>query len=79
MVWGDRRRHPRATRLRGIYREVRRHASVCRAISAEHGIGLMKKKYLSYSRSPEEIAYLKAIKTAFDPKNVMNPGKIFDL
>jgi FAD/FMN-containing dehydrogenase len=34
---------------------------------------------LDYSRSPEEIAYLKAIKTAFDPGNVMNPGKLFDL
>jgi glycolate oxidase subunit GlcD len=49
------------------------------SISAEHGVGLSKKKYLHYSRSPEEIAYMKAIKKVFDPNNVMNPGKIFDL
>jgi len=59
-----------------VFEAVGRHQG---SISAEHGIGLMKKAYLGYSRSPEEIAYLKAIKNAFDPNNVMNPGKIFDL
>ena len=59
-----------------VFEAVQRHEG---SVSAEHGIGLMKKKYLGYSRSPEEIAYLKAIKTAFDPNNVMNPGKLFDL
>ncbi len=59
-----------------VFEAVQRHHG---SVSAEHGIGLMKKKYLGYSRSPEEIAYLKAIKMAFDPNNVMNPGKIFDL
>lgn len=48
------------------------------SISAEHGVGMTKKAYLNYSRSPEEIAYMKAIKHVFDPNNVMNPGKIFD-
>ncbi len=47
-------------------------------ISAEHGVGLLKKDYLSYTRSAAEIAYLKAIKRAFDPNNVMNPGKVID-
>lgn len=49
------------------------------SVSAEHGVGLVKKKYLEYTRSPVEIGYLRAIKQAFDPNNVMNPGKIFDL
>ncbi len=49
------------------------------SISAEHGVGMTKKPYLGYSRSPEEIAYLKAVKQVFDPNNVVNPGKIFDL
>lgn len=49
------------------------------SISAEHGVGLMKKDYLGYTRSPEEVEYLKSIKRAFDPNNIMNPGKIFDL
>ena len=48
------------------------------SISAEHGIGLLKKPYLSWSRSAEEIAVMRAIKRALDPSNLMNPGKIFD-
>jgi FAD/FMN-containing dehydrogenase len=59
-----------------VFEAVQRHDG---SVSAEHGIGLMKKAYLGYSRSPEEIAYLKAIKTAFDPNHVMNPGKLIDL
>ncbi len=49
------------------------------SISAEHGVGLSKKAYLPITRSAAEIAVFKQIKLAFDPKNVMNPGKIFDL
>lgn len=48
------------------------------SISAEHGVGMTKKPYLGYSRSEAEIAYLKAIKAAFDPNHIMNPGKLFD-
>ncbi len=47
------------------------------SISAEHGVGLVKRDYLQYSRSPEEIACMKAIKAVFDPNGIMNPGKIF--
>ena len=46
------------------------------SISAEHGVGLLKQPYLAYSRSVEEIAYMKAIKQVFDPNNIMNPGKV---
>jgi FAD/FMN-containing dehydrogenase len=49
------------------------------SVSAEHGVGLTKKPYLGYSRSSEELAYMKAVKLVFDPNNVMNPGKVFDL
>ena len=49
------------------------------SVSAEHGVGMTKKAYLTYTRSPVEIEYLRAIKQVFDPKGVMNPGKIFDL
>ena len=48
------------------------------SVSAEHGVGLLKKPFLHYSRNPEELAYLKAIKQIFDPNGLMNPGKIFD-
>jgi len=46
------------------------------SISAEHGVGMIKKPYLSYSRSPQEIQLLKGIKSIFDPKNILNPGKL---
>lgn len=49
------------------------------SISAEHGVGMTKKPYLGYSRSEAEMVYLKAIKAAFDPRNIMNPGKLFDM
>ena len=49
------------------------------SISAEHGVGMTKKPYLEYSRSAEEIEYMKALKKVFDPKGIMNPGKLFDL
>ncbi len=46
------------------------------SISAEHGIGLVKKDYLMFSRSVLEIELMKAIKHGFDPNNIMNPGKL---
>jgi len=49
------------------------------SISAEHGVGLLKKEYLTYSRSETEIALMRHIKRAFDPHGIMNPGKIFDI
>lgn len=49
------------------------------SISAEHGVGLVKKPYLHFSRSPAELAMMRAVKTALDPRNLLNPGKIFDL
>lgn len=49
------------------------------SISAEHGIGLLKKPALPYSRSPEELVYLRGLKQAFDPKGLLNPGKIFEM
>ena len=48
------------------------------AISAEHGVGLLKKPYLKYSCSKEELVIMKGLKKLFDPDNILNPGKIFD-
>jgi FAD/FMN-containing dehydrogenase len=48
------------------------------SVSAEHGIGLLKKHALSFSRTPAEITLMKGLKLAFDPKRLLNPGKIFD-
>ena len=49
------------------------------SISAEHGVGMTKRDYLHYSRSPEEVAYMQAVKAVFDPNGIMNPGKIFPI
>ena len=46
------------------------------SISAEHGVGLLKRDFLQYSRSPDEIAAMRALKAVFDPNGVMNPGKL---
>jgi len=46
------------------------------SISAEHGIGLHKKNYLIKSRTKSEIELMKQIKHFFDPKNILNPGRI---
>ena len=47
------------------------------SISAEHGIGSAKKKWLSLSRTQNEIAMMKAIKGAIDPQGMMNPNTLF--
>ena len=48
-------------------------------ISGEHGIGHKRKKYLPLALGEAEIGIMKKIKQAFDPNNILNPGKIFDL
>lgn len=47
------------------------------SISAEHGIGRLKAGHLELSRSSVEIAAMKAIKSAWDPRGLMNPGVLF--
>ena len=46
------------------------------SISAEHGIGLLKRDYLHHSREPAEIATMRLLKTALDPRGTLNPGKV---
>lgn len=46
------------------------------SISAEHGIGLVKKPWLGSVRSDAEIALMRGIKAVWDPRNIMNPGKL---
>lgn len=46
------------------------------SISAEHGIGLLKRAFLHYSRSPAEMELMRAFKRTLDPKGILNPGKV---
>jgi FAD/FMN-containing dehydrogenase len=48
------------------------------SVSAEHGIGLQKRAYLSWTRNDNEIALMRTLKRALDPSGILNPGKIFD-
>jgi len=60
--------------LERIYREC---VALGGNISGEHGLGSEKKKYLSIGVSSETLGVMSAIKDAFDPKHILNPGKIF--
>lgn len=46
-------------------------------ISGEHGVGLTKARYIGMELSKKELEIMEAIKKVFDPKNILNPGKIF--
>ena len=46
------------------------------SISAEHGVGLLKRQQLIFSRSASEIRLMKSLKHVFDPNHVMNPDKM---
>ena len=56
-----------------VYRGLRTRGG---SVSAEHGIGIQKKAYLSWSRSEAEIEIMRGMKKALDPKNIMNSGKV---
>ena len=46
------------------------------AITAEHGVGVNKRDFLDQSRSAEEIALMRTLKHAMDPKGILNPGRV---
>lgn len=49
------------------------------SVSAEHGIGLLRKPHLGRSRSEPELELMRVLKRALDPRGILNPGKIFDV
>ncbi|HEX6259899.1 MAG TPA: FAD-binding oxidoreductase [Woeseiaceae bacterium] len=59
-----------------VYRPLARFRG---SVSAEHGIGLEKKRWLETSRSPTEVHLMRLLKNTLDPKNLLNRGKIFDV
>jgi FAD/FMN-containing dehydrogenase len=46
------------------------------SISAEHGVGLLKRDFLHYTRAAEELQLMRGIKAVFDPHGILNPGKV---
>jgi FAD/FMN-containing dehydrogenase len=56
-----------------VYEAVRKMAG---SVSAEHGVGTLKRTYLEYSRSAPELAVMRLLKKALDPRGILNPGKL---
>jgi len=58
-----------------LYRDGQKRGGV---ISGEHGIGLVKRPFLSYSLDRRQVELMRGIKRVFDPQWILNPGKIFE-
>jgi FAD/FMN-containing dehydrogenase len=64
---------PKARMDAAIYGLVQKYGG---SVSAEHGIGTQKRKWLGHSRSEAEIALMRTLKSALDPQGLLNPGKV---
>ena len=78
-------RHPGAARRRtGIEQAwaldkkiVARALALGGSCSGEHGVGIGKREFLEQEHGAETLAVMRQIKTALDPRGIMNPGKLF--
>ncbi|MGE8206551.1 glycolate oxidase subunit GlcD [Heyndrickxia sp. NPDC080065] len=74
----DVRNHEEIERVEKAFAEIFSKAiELGGTITGEHGVGVMKAPYLEWKLGKEGIAAMKAIKSSFDPLNIMNPGKVF--
>jgi glycolate oxidase len=74
-LWHERDDEPRVhAAIEALFREVVRLGGT---LSGEHGIGTLKAPYLGLEQSPQLIAWQQRVKNTFDPKGILNPGKIF--
>ncbi|MED1470385.1 glycolate oxidase subunit GlcD [Bacillus salipaludis] len=74
----DSRNHDEIERVEMAFAEIFEKAvELGGTITGEHGVGVMKAPYLELKLGARGIAAMRAIKASFDPKNIMNPGKVF--
>ena len=74
----DARDHEEMERVEAAFEEIFAAAiDLGGTITGEHGVGVMKAPYLEWKLGAEGIAAMKLVKQAFDPNNIMNPGKVF--
>ena len=59
-----------------VYDQVQRYQG---SISAEHGVGSLKRDKLPHYKSPVALELMRAIKRALDPHNLMNPGRVIEV
>jgi glycolate oxidase len=62
--------------IRALFEEVNKLGGT---ISGEHGIGMLQKQYMDIVMQPIHFELMKGIKKTFDPNNILNPGKVFDI
>ncbi|WP_129726075.1 glycolate oxidase subunit GlcD [Ectobacillus funiculus] len=74
----DSRNHDEIERVEKAFAEIFEKAvELGGTITGEHGVGVMKAPYLELKLGEQGIAAMRSIKAAFDPNNIMNPGKVF--
>jgi len=74
-LWEDESREPDVhAAIEALFREV---VALRGTLTGEHGIGVLKAPYLALEQSPQLIDWQKRVKHTFDPKGILNPGKIF--
>jgi glycolate oxidase len=74
-LWNDESEEPRVKQA--IETTFRHVVSLRGTLTGEHGVGVLKAPYLSIEQSPALIDWQKRVKNLFDPKGILNPGKIF--
>ena len=62
----------------GIKKLMQKVVDLGGVITGEHGVGLAKAPFMELQHSKAEIAAMRAVKDALDPKGILNPGKIFE-
>jgi glycolate oxidase len=74
-LWNESHEEPKVkAAIEAVFRHV---VSLRGTLSGEHGIGTLKAPYLHLEQSPELIAFQRRVKDMFDPRGILNPGKIF--
>ena len=74
-LWDDDAQRPSVDRAIALL--MRATVDLGGTLTGEHGIGVSKAQYLPLEQSPDLIALQREIKRVFDPKGLLNPGKIF--
>jgi glycolate oxidase len=74
-LWNDPSDEPRVhAAIQALFERV---VALRGTLTGEHGVGVLKAPYLHLEQSPELIAWQERVKATFDPKGILNPGKIF--